>query len=84
MSDDPATDTRWQILVHGSPVHVTLCGELQRVDLPTFLVLLRALQRLWPDGAPLHLVISDPDGTLTPEAVTPAVGPQVTVDIYLV
>jgi hypothetical protein len=81
MAPDPAADTRWQSLVHGSPVHVALCGDLQRADLPAFLVMLREVQRLWPDGAPLHLVIRDPDGTLTPEAVTPAVGPQVSVAI---
>jgi hypothetical protein len=81
MVPDPAADIRWQTLVHGAPVHVTLGGALQRVDLPAFLVLLRALQRLWPDGAPLHLVIRDPDGILTPEAVIPAVGPQVRVAI---
>jgi hypothetical protein len=81
MHPDPASDTRWQTLVQGPPVHVAICGDLQRVDLPAFLALLRALEQLWPPQAQLHLVISDPNGTLTPEAVLPAVGPHVTVAI---
>jgi hypothetical protein len=81
MPPDPSNDTHWQTLVHGSPVHMTLCGDLQRVDLPAFLALLRTVQELWPPHTQLHLVISDPGGTLTSEAVTAAVGPQVTVVI---
>jgi hypothetical protein len=75
----PSADTRWQTLVHGLPVHVTLCGDLPRLDLPAFLVLLRSARELWPEQAHLHLVISDPDGTLTLEALAAAVGPHVTV-----
>jgi hypothetical protein len=72
----PWPDTRWQILPHWLPVHVTLYGDVQRVDVPPYLVLMPT-----PPQAQRSRVIRDPGGTLTPEAVLPAVGPHVTVVI---
>jgi hypothetical protein len=76
-----ADDPRWQTLVHGSPVHVSLCCGIPRTELP----LLLALVRSWSEGLVLsdadhlHLVLHDPDAAIALETVVTAVGPAVGV-----
>jgi hypothetical protein len=71
-----AHDARWQTLVHGSPVHVSLSCTLPRTELPLLLALLQD----WSQGlvladAPPLVTLHDPDQTIALGTLQTALGP---------